>query len=205
MTFNYISENNSRYLFAFLLIMTCLPTVDSFSDVSIGLDCQLDEQKPPPDGFIYKLDSCPYEINFNPSTYCFIPDMDICMESTCPGFCLPSQARFDHCTIQYKCIWTLEEKTSTTSTLEPKTTTLEPKTTTPKPQSSSLSSTIISIIFISVFGIVFIVACIAFFLYKKFTAHPHQNLPNVNFRNSSAEFIAMDQLDGHGSENLNPA
>ena len=187
------------------LLLVSFPFVDS--DDVIGINCQIDE--PPDKDFEYKLDSCEPKIRLNTLSFCYIPNMDDCLQN-CPGLCTESQATFAQCRLQYQCIWILAQKTTTIST-----STSSTPVTTPTP-GPGISNGLVSIIVIIVIVIIIcIVATIAFFMYKKFRSHPHQNLANVhyrvdneisfNFRNSSTEFIApMDQLDGNGSENLNP-
>ena len=187
-------------LISLSLLLVSFPLVDS--DDVIGINCQIDE--PPDKDFEYQLDSCEPKIRLNTLSFCYIPNMDDCLQN-CPGLCTESQATFAQCRLQYQCIWILARKTTTIST-----STSSPVTTpTPGP---GISNGLVSIIIIIVIVIICIVATIGFFLYKKFRSHPHQNLVNIHyrvdndisFRNSSTEFIQMDQLDGNGSENLNP-
>ena len=177
-----------------LLIFGMFGMVESF----VGVKCDMGE---PPAGHRWDLEKCLTHVNLSPSTYCYIPIMEQCLEP-CLGRCLDLQSQMGLCTIQFECVWSLVAISTTT----PKST----SSTTPKNNANSRGMSIEIIIVIVVISIVvFCSMCIlGFFIYRKFIPAvnpPHQNLNNnrkISFRfNRNPEFIAMDV----GPWNPNPA
>ena len=183
-----------------LLIFGMFGMVESF----VGVKCDMGE---PPAGYRWDLEKCLTHVNLSPSTYCYIPIMEQCLEP-CLGRCLDSQSQMGLCTIQFECVWSLVAISTTT----PKST----SSTTPKNNANSRGMSIEIIIVIVVISIVvFCSMCLifGFLIYRKFIQAvnpPHQNLNNnvyvdreISFNfNRNREFIAMDQLDGNSNPEM---